>query len=188
MLNLITSNTSVKTYTVAGIAVKNGVPHVRFTNSVQRAAALRRDGQTDVRLAALPHACTEIEAVKLLAASDLFSDDLAQQAIANYYNNNGNTRTTNTQNVSANGDKLFTVAGVSRKGGILQLRVANDTARGKALQKDGQTDIRLVSLPHAMTKLEAADWLAEHDDFQDDEAQATIDTFKNSTSNSLLTL
>ena len=53
----------------------------------------------------------------------------------------------------------FTVAGVSNLKDVYKLRVANSTGRGKVLQANGHTDIRLIELPNAMTKLEAADYL-----------------------------
>jgi hypothetical protein len=56
-------------------------------------------------------------------------------------------------------EKTFTVAGVSNLKGLYKLRVANSTGRGKVLQANGHTDIRLIELPNAMTKLEAADYL-----------------------------
>jgi|694.fasta_scaffold41205_6 hypothetical protein len=56
-------------------------------------------------------------------------------------------------------EKTFTVAGVSNLKGVYKLRVANSTGRGKVLQANGHTDIRLIELPNAMTKLEAADYL-----------------------------
>lgn len=56
-------------------------------------------------------------------------------------------------------EKTFTVAGVSNLKDVYKLRVANSTGRGKVLQANGHTDIRLIELPNAMTKLEAADYL-----------------------------
>ena len=56
--------------------------------------------------------------------------------------------------------KLFKVAGVSRRNGTFKARFANDlVARIKILNKSGCTDINLVELPHAMTKLEALQYL-----------------------------
>lgn len=51
--------------------------------------------------------------------------------------------------------KLYTIAGVSRKNGVLKARFANDVNREKALIKDGQTDIVLVQLSEPMTKDDA---------------------------------
>lgn len=56
-------------------------------------------------------------------------------------------------------EKTFTVAGVSNLNGVYKLRVANSTGRVKVLHANGHTDIRLIELPNAMTKLEAADYL-----------------------------
>ena len=54
-------------------------------------------------------------------------------------------------------DKLFTVAGTATNSdGTTKARFANDlVARIKILNKAGCTDINLVELPRAMTKLEA---------------------------------
>lgn len=56
-------------------------------------------------------------------------------------------------------EKTFTVAGVSNLKGVYKLRVANSTGRGKVLLANGHTDVRLIELPHAMTKLQATDYL-----------------------------
>jgi hypothetical protein len=53
-------------------------------------------------------------------------------------------------------EKLFTVAGTATQNGVTKARFANDlVARIKILNKSGCTDINLIELPHAMTKLEA---------------------------------
>ena len=54
-------------------------------------------------------------------------------------------------------EKTFTVAGTARNpDGTVKARFANDlVARIKILNKAGCTDINLVELPQAMTKLEA---------------------------------
>ena len=54
-------------------------------------------------------------------------------------------------------EKLFTVAGTAKNSdGTVKARFANDlVARIKILNKAGCTDINLVELPRAMTKLEA---------------------------------
>lgn len=54
-------------------------------------------------------------------------------------------------------DKLFTVAGTAKNpDGTVKVRFANDlVARIKILNKAGCTDINLVELPQAMTKLAA---------------------------------
>ena len=54
-------------------------------------------------------------------------------------------------------EKLFTVAGTAKNSdGTVNARFANDlVARIKILNKAGCTDINLVELPRAMTKLEA---------------------------------
>ena len=59
-------------------------------------------------------------------------------------------------------DKLFTVAGTATHKGVTKVRFANDlVARIKILSKAGATDVNLVELPRAMTKLEALQYLQE---------------------------
>jgi phosphopantothenoylcysteine synthetase/decarboxylase len=60
-------------------------------------------------------------------------------------------------------DKLFTVAGTATNpDGTTKVRFANDlVARVKILTKAGCTNIELVELPHAMTKLAALEYLQE---------------------------
>ena len=60
-------------------------------------------------------------------------------------------------------EKLFTVAGTATNAdGTVKARFANDlVARIKILNKAGCTDINLMELPQAMTKLQALQYLAE---------------------------
>jgi hypothetical protein len=60
-------------------------------------------------------------------------------------------------------DKLFTVAGTATNpNGTTKARFANDlVARIKILNKAGCTDINLMELPSAMTKLQALQYLTE---------------------------
>ena len=59
-------------------------------------------------------------------------------------------------------EKLFTVAGTATDKGTTKVRFANDlVARIKILNKAGCTNIDLVELPRAMTKLEALQHLTE---------------------------
>jgi hypothetical protein len=60
-------------------------------------------------------------------------------------------------------EKLFTVAGTATNAdGTVKARFANDlVARIKILNKAGCTDINLQELPHAMTKLQALQFLQE---------------------------
>jgi hypothetical protein len=60
-------------------------------------------------------------------------------------------------------DKLFTVAGTATNpDGTTKVRFANDlVARVKILTKAGCSNIELVELPRAMTKLEALEYLQE---------------------------
>jgi len=61
-------------------------------------------------------------------------------------------------------DKTFTVAGTATNAdGTVKVRFANDlVARIKILNKNNCTNINLVELPRAMTKLEALQHLQAH--------------------------
>ena len=71
-------------------------------------------------------------------------------------------------------DKLFTVVGTSTLDGVTKVRFANDTLRTKVLQKHGHTDINLVELDTAMTKLEAVKAIQSGDEFQSATCQSAI--------------
>ena len=60
-------------------------------------------------------------------------------------------------------EKTFTVAGTAKNpDGTVKARFANDlVARIKILNKSKCTDVNLVELPRAMTKLEALQYLTE---------------------------
>lgn len=67
-------------------------------------------------------------------------------------------------------DKTFTIVGVSTQGKVTKFRVANgDMAqRIKVLERNGHTDINLITLPNAMNKMDAiAAYKAEHPDAAD---------------------
>ena len=68
----------------------------------------------------------------------------------------------------------FLFAGVAAKNDVYKVRFATDEKRIAALSKDGQVDIRLVPLPEAMDKLDAARFISTLDLFQDAEAQYCI--------------
>ena len=59
--------------------------------------------------------------------------------------------------------KTFTVAGVSTLDGEVKLRVANGSAKARAaiLTRGGHTEVDLIDLPKAMTKEEAAAFVAQ---------------------------
>ena len=61
-------------------------------------------------------------------------------------------------------DKLFTVAGTATNpDGTTKARFANDlVARIKILNKAGCSNINLIELPNAMTKLQALQYLQQH--------------------------
>jgi hypothetical protein len=71
-------------------------------------------------------------------------------------------------------DKLFTVVGTSTLDGVTKVRFANDTLRTKVLQKHGHTDINLVELDTAMTKLDAVLAIQNGDEFQGVASQSAI--------------
>jgi hypothetical protein len=71
-------------------------------------------------------------------------------------------------------DKLFTVVGTSKLDGETKVRFANDTLRTKVLQKHGHTDIVLVELDTAMSKLEAVQTIQFAEEFQSAAAQSAI--------------
>jgi hypothetical protein len=74
-------------------------------------------------------------------------------------------------------DKTFTVAGVSTLNGDCKIRFANDVMRVKNLAKSGHEDIRLVELPEAMLKTDAAKFIAALPEFEDAVAQEAIVTY-----------
>lgn len=71
-------------------------------------------------------------------------------------------------------DKLFTVVGTSKLNGEVKVRFATDIMRTKVLQKHGHTDIVLVELDTAMTKLDAVNTIKDGDEFQSAAQQAAI--------------
>ncbi len=70
--------------------------------------------------------------------------------------------------------KQYTVVGISTLNGDTKVRFANDTMRIKVLAKNGHTDINLVELPEAMLKVDAAKFLAQLPEYQNDVARAAI--------------
>lgn len=71
-------------------------------------------------------------------------------------------------------DKLFTVAGTSALDGVTKVRFANDQMRVKVLAKSGHTNINLVELPEAMTKLDAVKFIKNLDEFTNVVEQVAI--------------
>lgn len=71
-------------------------------------------------------------------------------------------------------DKTFSVAGVSTLNGDCKIRFANDVMRVKNLSKSGHEDIRLVEMPEAVLKTEAARFLLSLPEFADAVAQEAI--------------
>jgi hypothetical protein len=62
-------------------------------------------------------------------------------------------------------NQTFTVAGTSKQNGEYKVRFANDTMRIKVLAKHGHSEIELVELPKAMTKIDAVNYIATRDEF-----------------------
>lgn len=61
----------------------------------------------------------------------------------------------------------FTVAGISKNKGKLKVRFCTDLVlRVKNLQKQGDTDIKLIELPNVMDKVDACKYLIAHPSFQ----------------------
>jgi len=59
---------------------------------------------------------------------------------------------------------MFKVTGISTLNGKTKVRFANDlVSRVKILNKDGHTDINLIELPTAMSKLDAVNYLKTTD-------------------------
>ena len=59
-------------------------------------------------------------------------------------------------------EKLFTVAGTSRRNGTVKFRFSNDLkGRLPMLERTGHTEINLIELPTAMTKEAAVAYLEE---------------------------
>jgi DNA gyrase/topoisomerase IV subunit A len=71
-------------------------------------------------------------------------------------------------------DKTFTVAGTSKHAGAYKVRFANDLMRTKNLTKSGHTDIILVELPQAMSKLDAIKHIATLDEFDNVGSKSAI--------------
>ncbi len=71
-------------------------------------------------------------------------------------------------------DQTFTVAGTSKHNGGFKVRFANDMMRIKNLTKSGHTDIVLVELPRAMSKLDAIKHIATLDEFNNVGSKAAI--------------
>lgn len=75
-------------------------------------------------------------------------------------------------------EKTFTVAGVSCLKGVYKVRHANNLDRVKVLDKNDHTDVRLIELPYAMTKLEAVQYLIglpTNDDIEDTKLKTYFD-------------
>jgi len=72
-------------------------------------------------------------------------------------------------------DKLFNVAGTSKHPTLgHKVRFANDILRVKNLTKSGHTDILLVELAQAMSKLDAVNFIRTLDEFSGVAEQAAI--------------
>jgi hypothetical protein len=74
-------------------------------------------------------------------------------------------------------EKLFTFAGTSWCNGDHKVRHATRASRIKELDKTGHTDIILIELPNAMTRVEAAEFIKAIPEFADELNQNTISDF-----------
>lgn len=68
----------------------------------------------------------------------------------------------NPQPKTQEGEKTYTVAGVSFYRGQYQMRLANNKNRERVLIKNGHEDVKMTELPQPMTKAEARDYLLSH--------------------------
>lgn len=73
-------------------------------------------------------------------------------------------------------EKLYTVAGTTNANGTTKVRFGNDLISRIKIFSKGNTDVRLIELPKASTKLEALQHLATLPEFQDAEASFAIQT------------
>jgi len=71
-------------------------------------------------------------------------------------------------------DKTFTVAGTSKHNGGFKVRFANDLMRTKNLTKSGHTDIILIELPRAMSKIDAVNFIATQSEFDNVGSKSAI--------------
>lgn len=71
-------------------------------------------------------------------------------------------------------NKMFTVCGTSTLKGEMKVRFANDVMRVKVLDKHGHTDVTLIELPEAMSKVGAVKFIKAVDEFQGVAEQAAI--------------
>ena len=69
---------------------------------------------------------------------------------------------------------VFSHAGVSKLNGEFKVRFANDALRVKVLAKSGHTDINLIELPEAMSKLDAVKFIKNLDEFANVVEQVAI--------------
>lgn len=70
---------------------------------------------------------------------------------------------------------LFKVAGITVHNGTAKVRFTDDMVRRiKQFTKGGATRCDFVELPSEMTKVDALNFLKDHQDFQSPEDQATI--------------
>jgi hypothetical protein len=78
------SQSTEKTFTVAGVSTLNGECKVRFANDVSRIKVLDKNGHLDIILVALAAPMTKVEAAKVIANGPEFQGDDAQAAIADF--------------------------------------------------------------------------------------------------------
>lgn len=76
-----------------------------------------------------------------------------------------------------NSKGLYTHCGVSVHKGVLKLRFTNDLeGRLKTFQRDGDTDVRMITVDRPSTKQELAEIMIDDPSFQDEQVQELIKT------------
>ena len=74
-------------------------------------------------------------------------------------------------------DKLFKYVGVSNLKGVFKARFANDSDRPTVLRRNGHTEIQLVELPTAMSKIDAVLAVRKMEVFANPDAQNAFEKF-----------
>ena len=165
-----------KLFLYGGVSCLKGTPKVRFTNDPNRTKVLEKDGQTNVHFIGLPEPMTKEQVVEFIAAHEDFQYDLAIDAVADMQH--PKVMKPVARAVKASIDQgTYLYAGIACKNGEYRTRFAQDEMRSKILYNDGQTDIRLVKLPQAMSKYEACCYIINDPMFDDEIGQTTLDAF-----------
>jgi hypothetical protein len=168
-----------KLFAFVGTTVKAGQAHVRFANDFSRIKALQKDGQNVINFVELPEAMTKEDAVMFIKPMEEFQDDMSVSAIEDFEMAPAARVKAERKPRVAGEEQMFGFVGVACYKGQYKVRWANDARRKLALEKDGQTDVRLVQLEQPMTKYDAVMAIKDMEDFEDLEAQQAFDDFLN---------